>query len=137
MQDKHNNMEQKELQEKIELYKQLEEYLQSLATQQALISQRLKEIEATEQSIENMQQVFHATLGSGVFLKVERKDNKYMVAIARDLLIEMDENEIKEFLKEKKEKLSSTLEQINQEIQAIRYQMEEIAKEVNKALGAK
>ncbi len=130
-------MEQKELQEKIELYKQLEEYLQSLATQQALISQRLKEIEATEQSIENMQQVFHATLGSGVFLKVERKDNKYMVAIARDLLIEMDENEIKEFLKEKKEKLSSTLEQINQEIQAIRYQMEEIAKEVNKALGAK
>ncbi len=130
-------MEQKELQEKIELYKQLEEYLQSLATQQALINQRLKEIEATEQSIENMQQVFHATLGSGVFLKVERKDNKYMVAIARDLLIEMDENEIKEFLKEKKEKLSSTLEQINQEIQAIRYQMEEIAKEVNKTLGAK
>ena len=130
-------MEQKELQEKIELYRQLEEHLQSLATQQALISQRLKEIEATEQSIENMQQVFHATLGSGVFLKVERKDNKYMVAIARDLLIEMDENEIKEFLKEKKEKLISTLEQINQEIQAIRYQMEEIAKEVNKALGAK
>lgn len=129
-------MEQ-DLQQKIQNYRQLEEYLQSLIAQHAILQQKLKEIEATQQSIRNLEKEFHTTLGSGVFIKVEKKLDKFLVVFARDLMQEMSKEEVERFLQEKKKVLEDALKQLENEIVKVRDVMQQLAIDINKKLGQK
>ena len=134
-------MSQKELQEKMLRYQMLEERFKQMNQQRELFAMKLMEIEQTKQAIQEIKSKESdvlVPLGSSVFLpgKVE-KENKIVVGIGADIVVEKNADEVKKILEDRKKTLENGIENVQKNMLQVAQEMQSLQAEAQELLPKK
>lgn len=130
--------DEKELQEKMLVYRTLEARLEVLVKQKELLTNKLTEILSTVSSIKeiskNNENVLFK-LGSEAYIHGNIADkNKILVEIGAGVVLEKSVKEGEEILNKRKENIENTLNEIQNNIQQISDAMNRLAPEINELI---
>ncbi len=129
-------MEEKELEKKIVTYQYLQNRLDSLSKQQAMILTKISEINTSIQSLKDLKKgnvIF--SLGSGVhaFGNFSEED-KFLVEIGAGILLEKNLDESIKILEKRKNNFQKVLNEIQNEINFSSNILNQLASEINESI---
>lgn len=129
---------EKELQEKLLIYRTLEARLDVLTRQRDLLVNRIAEILSTIESIEEMgknPENILFRLGSNAYSygKVSEK-NKILVEIGAGSVLEKTPEESKQILNKRKEEMEKVLKNVQTNMQQVSNALEQLAPQINELI---
>ena len=129
---------EKELQEKMLIYRTLESRLEALTRQRDLVSSKIVEIISTISSIDEIsknQKDILFKLGSEAFTYGNVADkNKILVEIGAGIVLENPPEDGKEILNKRKQEMESVLKEIQNNISQISSAMNQLGPEINQLI---
>ncbi|MEM5797357.1 MAG: prefoldin subunit alpha [Candidatus Aenigmatarchaeota archaeon] len=129
---------EKELQEKLLIYRTLEARLEVLTRQRDLISSKIIELMSTMSSIDEIDKTpenILFKLGSEAFAKGNVTDkNKILVEIGAGIVLEKSLVDGKEILNKRKTEMENALKEIQNNISQISNAMNQLAPEINELI---
>ncbi|MEM5794484.1 MAG: prefoldin subunit alpha [Candidatus Aenigmatarchaeota archaeon] len=128
-------MEEKELQEKIFVYRLLEARLNSLLKERELLIAKIVEIQTTLQSIEEIkkgEEVLFA-LGSEAYAFGKLKEkNRIIVEVGSNIALEKNFEDAKKTLEKRRIEMEKTLNEVEKSIVEVSSRLQELAPEIEK-----
>lgn len=129
---------EKELQEKMFIYRTLESRLEALARQRDLVSNKIVEIISTISSIDEIdknQEKILFKLGGEAFAYGDVTDkNRILVEIGAGIILEKSIEDGKETLNKRKQEMESVLKEIQNNISQISNAMNQLGPEINELI---
>jgi len=129
---------EKELQEKMLIYRTLESRLEALTRQRDLVSSKIVEIMSTISSIDEIsknQKDILFKLGSEAFTYGNVTDkNKILVEIGAGIVLEKPPEDGKEILNKRKQEMENALKEIQNNISQISSAMNQLGPEINQLI---
>jgi len=129
--------EQKKMQEKILMYQILQNHVEQLKQQAMVLERGLMEIDGTMHALESISsgKAEHETivpLGSGcyAFGRMENSKN-FLLDIGTGIITKKKQNEMKEFLEERKKEREKMLERMKNDLESTVEKINELAKEIS------
>ena len=131
-------VDEKEIQEKMFIYRTLESRLEALTKQRDLVSSKIVEIMLTKSSIDEIagiQENILFKLGSEAYTygNIANK-NKVLVEIGAGIVLEKSLEDGKETLNKKKEEMENVLKEIQNNISQISNAMSQLGPEINEMI---
>lgn len=130
--------DEKELQEKMLIYRTLESRLDALTKQVDLISSKIVEVVSTISSIEDLeknQENILFRLGSETYTHGKVTDkNKLLVEIGAGIVLEKSIEESKQTLNKRREEMENALREIQTNISKISNAMNKLTPEINELI---
>ena len=130
--------DEKELQEKMFVYRTLESRLETFTKQRDLISNKIVEIMSTTSSIDEIgknQENILFKLGSEAYTYGNITDkNKVLVEIGAGIVLEKSIQDGKEILNKRKEEMENALKEIQNNISQISNAMNQLGPEINELI---
>lgn len=133
-------MSQKELEDKIIRYRELEEKVRQLNERGELFTLRVLEIEQTMQTIKEIETSKESDillpLGSNVFIpgKIEEKD-KMLIGIGSDLVVEKNVDDVKKELDDRKKILEEGVLKVQDNMLKVAEEMGKLEPEIEAAFN--
>ncbi|HLC90379.1 MAG TPA: prefoldin subunit alpha [Candidatus Nanoarchaeia archaeon] len=135
------DMNEEELQQKYQHFKQIQEHLEQLSQQAELMNERNAELTVTKESLEEIKKTKEKTeilapLADGIFMKVELRDRQnLLVNIGADTVVLKTVDEVIELIEEQKKELSLKIVQLESIMQEMQGQALAIYQQVEGHLG--
>ncbi|MEM7822656.1 MAG: prefoldin subunit alpha [Candidatus Aenigmatarchaeota archaeon] len=134
-------MEDKALQEKIVAYQILQRYIEALSEQAVMLENRLLEINATQQAIEEFSKIesgneIYVALGSGCWTlsRIERP-KAILFNLGAGIYAERGIEDVKKALSERSKAIESEIERIQSEFNTLKERLSELAKDIGQAIS--
>lgn len=125
-----------ELQKKIVQFQILQANLQLLMERERIVAEKLAELEQTKQALEDLKSVKAGStalipLGSGNFVAGELKDSeKILVGFGSGVAIKKSQEDAKKIMNERVGELNSALQDLDNQIRAIEFELHKLEPEI-------
>ena len=129
---------EKEVREKVLMYRILEARYNSLIKQRELILQKILEISKTISSIKELEksdEVLFSLGGEAYTIGKVTNKQKFLVEVGAGIVLEKNKEESINILSKRKNELEKGLKEIESELQKISQSLQTLARELQKSLG--
>jgi prefoldin alpha subunit len=130
-------MIERELEEKIAVYRLLESRLEALLKQRDSIASRMMEMRSVVESIDEIEKTENIIfpMGSDVYAFGKIADKKkVMVAVGAGIIMEKSITEAKEILKKRNEEIENMLKEVQENVEKLTATLEQLGPEIQSGI---